>query len=126
MYYRKNLCLIGCLVLVVSGCSIYRVTSQDTTTTYYPSKPSSHDVLYAENLDRAHEIIGRVTVNADRNQRIGNVIEKMKWEAAILGGDAITDIKSDADGFWKKLPAQKIIGNGYTRANFTASVVVFK
>ena len=56
--------------------------------------------------------------------KIKEGIEKMKSEAAILGGEAITDIQSDATGLWKRLPAQRTIGNAYVRANFTASVVV--
>lgn len=47
----------------------------------------------------------------------------MKREAAILGGDAITDIQSDATGTWKRLPIQKTIGNAYVRSNYTAEVV---
>ncbi len=50
----------------------------------------------------------------------------MKREAAILGADAITNIQSDATGAWKKLPAQEVVGNGYVRANFTATAIVFK
>ncbi len=51
---------------------------------------------------------------------------KLKNEAAILGGDAITDIQTDSDDLWKKVKPQKLFGNAYTRAKYTAKVVVLK
>lgn len=117
--------LLG-VVFMTSGCSVYYVDSQDTTMDYYPSKASENDVVYIENIDQPHTVIGHVRVNTERRQRISDVITKMKREAAILGGDAITDIQTDATGQWKKLPVQNVIGNGYVRANFTSNVVVFK
>ena len=128
---KKTISLILPVVLIAitiifSACSLYRVDSKDITTNYYPSNTSINDVVYLESIDKPHEIIGIVTVNAERRQSIDNVMDKIKREAAILGGDVITDIKTDATGYWKKLPAQKLIGNGYIRANFTAVVAVFK
>lgn len=116
--------LLFCVTL--TGCSLYYVNSEDTTTEYYPAKKSSEEVIFMETIDKPHEIIGVVTVNTERRQSLNDVIVKMKREAAILGGDAITNLQSDATGVWKKLPAQDLLGNGYVRANFTASVVIFK
>jgi hypothetical protein len=79
-----------------------------------------------ENIEQEYDVIGIVTVNAERRQPISDVLKKMKREAAILGGDAFTDVKTDATGVWKRLPAQKLIGNAYVRANFTGSVIVLK
>jgi hypothetical protein len=122
---KKILSLIV-LVFLTSSCSIYHVTSTNTTDDYYPSKNES-DIIYLEQIDDTYEIIGIVTINGERKQlQFSDVIEKMKREAAILGGEAITDIKSDATGLWKRLPAQQRIGNAYVRANFTASVVISK
>ncbi len=87
---------------------------------------SYDDVIYIENLDKPHDVIGRIIVNAERRQRVSEVLDKMKREAAILGGDVITDIQSDATGEWKKLPAQQVIGNAYVRSNFSATVTVIK
>lgn len=112
--------------IFISGCSLYRINSQDTTLEYYPAKDSPSEVVYLEKVTKPHDVMGYVTVNAERNQRLNHVIEKMKREASILGGDAITDIKTDATGTWKKLPAQALIGNGYVRANFSANVVAYK
>ncbi len=114
------------IMFVATSCSLYQVDSKDITTDYYPSKPSADDVAYLETVTQPNETIGYVTVNTERRQQISDVIEKMKREAAILGGDAITDIKTDATGTWKKLPAQKLVSNGYVRAKFTATVIIFK
>ena len=114
------------ITFIFSSCSLYHVDSKDITTNYYPSKNSINDVAYLESIDKPHEIIGLVTVNAERRQTLEEVMVKIKREAAILGGDIITDIKTDATGYWKRLPAQKFIGNGYIRASFTAVVAVFK
>jgi len=119
---KKAFTLIA-LVLLVSSCSIYHVSSINTTDDYYPSKEVK-EVPYLENIGQEYSVIGIVTVNAERHQQISEVLRKMKREAAILGGDAITDVKTDASGAWKRLPAQQIIGNAYVRANFTCSVVI--
>ena len=121
---KKFLFLIT-LVLLTSSCSIYHVSSINTTDEFYPSK-DTFDIPYEENITQPYDVIGIVTVNAERRQLISEVIVKIKKEAAILGGDAITDIKTDATGIWKSLPAQEIIGNAYVRSNFTASVIVYK
>lgn len=121
---KKFLILIT-LVLLTSSCSIYHVTSESTTDTLYPVQTVS-DVEYLETIDQPHEIIATITVNAERRQSISNIMEKMKREAAILGGNAITNIQTDATGVWKRLPAQQMLGNAYVRANFTVSVVVLE
>jgi hypothetical protein len=113
------------LTAFVSGCSIYHVNSEDISSDYYPSKRLASDVVYLETVDKAHTVIGYVTVNTERRWTIDDVLEKMKREAAILGGDAITTIQTDASGAWKRLPAQELLGNAYVRANFSCTVVVF-
>ncbi len=122
----KRIGLILLISLFVSSCSIYRIDSKNTTEEYYRPKHSADDVVFLENVDRPHKTIGVVTVNADRNKPMSDVIEKIKYEAAIIGADAITNIQTDASGLWKRLPAQKLVGNAYVRANFTADVVVFE
>jgi len=113
-------------VIFLSACSIYHVTSEEVTADFYPSKQLASEVVQLEKVDKPHVVLGYVTVNTERRQRLSDVIEKMKREAAILGGDAITEIKTNASGTWKKLPGQELVGNAYVRANFTATVVVFK
>ena len=114
------------LGIVVSGCSVYSINSEETTKSYYPSKQSISEVSYMNTVEKPHDIIGYVEVKTERNQRISDVIEKMKREAALLGADAITQIETDATGTWKTLPAQNVIGNGFVRAKFKATMVVFK
>ena len=122
---KKILALIT-LIVLTSSCSIYHINSVDNTDAFYPQK-QANEVVYLESIDQPYEVIGTVTVNGERQQRsINNILVKMKREAAILGGDAITDLQTDATGIWKKLPVQQTIGNAYVRANFTASVVVLK
>ena len=124
----NNILLVITLLFLTSGCSIYHVDSDQTSTNYFPAKKSANDVLYLEKVDEPNEIIGYVTVNTERihSETMEDIISKMKREAAILGADAITEIKTDATGEWKKLPAQKLVGNAYVRANFTATAIIFK
>lgn len=113
-------------VSLLCGCSLYQIDSDEISTNYYPSKTSTQSISYIENVKDPHDVIGFVTVNAERRQKISEVLLKMKREAAIMGGDAITKIETDATGSWKALPAQELIGNGYIRANFRSSVIIFK
>lgn len=114
------------LMTAAGGCSIYHIHSEDVSADYYPSKANADEVVYLEEVTRPNKVIGQVTVNAERRQSIDEVILKIKREAAVLGGDAITNLQTDATGNWKKLPAQQLIGNGYIRANFSATVVAFQ
>ncbi|MBF0384638.1 MAG: hypothetical protein HQL27_02080 [Candidatus Omnitrophica bacterium] len=123
---KKTAFLIIILFAFAVGCSMYSIDSQELTGEYYPSKNTSDDVVYMETVTEPSAVIGYVVVNAERRQSLEDVIIKMKREAAILGADAITEITTDASGTWKKLPAQKLIGNAYVRANFKAKMVVFK
>ena len=119
----KKIVSLVALVLLTSSCSIYHITSTNSSDDFYPSRENA-EVVYLDQVDDTYVVIGSVTVNAERRQRLSDVIEKMKREAAILGGEAITDLQTDATGPWKRLPAQQVIGNAYVRSNFTASVVV--
>ncbi len=122
----KNILLIIYLTLVTSACSIYHIDSQELTDKIYPPKDSPRQVAYLETVTAPYETIGTVTVTTERKKALSEVIEKMKAQAAILGGDAITNIKTDSTGAWKKIPPHKLMANAYIRANFTATVIVFK
>ena len=111
--------------LFFTSCSMYRIDSQNLSDEYYHPKNSAADVVFLEHVDRPYKTIGIVTVNAERRQSLSDVIEKMKYEAAVMGADAITNIKTDGSGLWKKLPLKQLLGNAYVRANFTADVVIF-
>ncbi len=122
----KKLSFLIIFLTLTSACSVYRVTSKDITTDYYPSKKSANEIIYVENIEKPHTVIAYITINAERRQYMSEVLDKMKRESAILGGDAITAIKTDASGTWKSLPVQNVIGNAYVRANFSAAVIVFQ
>jgi hypothetical protein len=121
----SSLVLSVCLI-TTAGCSVYHIDSKDTTMDFYPSKTSLSQVVYLEKVDRPYVQIGEVVVNTERRQNLSQVIDKMRYEAAVLGGDAITDVRSNATGTWKSLAGQDLIGNAYVRANFTAKVIIFK
>jgi uncharacterized lipoprotein YajG len=115
--------LAACLVLI--GCSFYNIDSQDTTLDFYPPKASPDKVVYLEKVDQPHEVIGIVTVDTERNRPFEEVVAKMKYEAAILGGDAITDVRRDVgEGAGKK--PEKFLSNAYIRIRYIAKVAVFK
>ena len=123
---RNQIIILIFITLSLSSCSVYQIESKDISTEFYASKKSDFNVVYIEDIKRPHKVIAYINVSTERRQTLGDVIEKMKIEAAILGADAITGIKSDATGRWKRLPAQDIIGNGYVRANFTVSAIIFR
>lgn len=123
---KRTFFLVLFLTISTNGCSIYHVDSQDISSTFHPSKRSINEVEYLSEVERPHEIVGYVTVNTERSQKFDEIIERMKREAAILGGDAIINIRSDATGQWKRLPVQDVIGNAYIRANYSAAVIIFK
>lgn len=122
----KRILFLILTVSLTSACSLYHIDSEEVTTNFYPSKESAAEVEYVETVTGPHEVIGFITVNAERSQVMSEIIAKMKREAAIIGGDAITNITSNATGRWKRVPPQKLLGNAYIRANFTATVIVYQ
>ena len=113
-------------VLLVSGCSIYSIDSKDTTQDFYAPKKSIEEVQFIEKVDQPSVVIGVVTVTTERRQSFDDILPKLKQEAAILGGDIITDIQSNATGSWKSISFQKILGNAYVRSEYSAKVLVLK
>jgi hypothetical protein len=121
----KKLLSIILLSVVTTGCSLYQIDSQNDTTKYYPPKKSTAEVAYVEKSDRPYETIGTVIVTTERRQTLESVLPKMQYEAAIMGGDAFTDIRTDATGSWKKIQPKALLGNAYIRANYSAKVIVY-
>lgn len=120
--------ILGAFVLttLLTGCTVYQIDSQDTTENFFPPKTSLEDVRYIERVDVPFEEIGIVTVTTERRQSLEDVIPKLKQEAAILGGDAITDIQTNSSGEWKSVQLQKLLGNAYIRSKFSARVLILK
>ncbi len=109
--------LVGTLFL--SACSLYRIDADETSLDFFPSKSSGKDIVYLEKVDRPYEVLGTLTVNTERRWDKDEVIQKLKREAAFIGGDAITNIQ-------EKPPALKgKLSNAYLRTNYTADVVRF-
>ena len=125
---KRTLFAILFLVVFTSGCSVYSINSKDTTDVYYVPKTNVDDVAYIEKIDdsKPYTQIAEVSVTTERRQSINDVLPKLKQEAGMLGADAITDVESDATDFWKRLPEQKVIGNGYIRSTYTAKAIVWK
>lgn len=125
----KNITLtLMMFVLAASfaGCSFYSIDSKDTTQDFFPPKKSIDEVQYLEKVDQPSEQIGIVTVTTERRQSFEDVLPKLKQEAAIMGGDVITDIQSNATGSWKSIKFQQLLGNAYVRCEFSAKVLVLK
>ncbi|NLE64347.1 MAG: hypothetical protein GX606_00285 [Elusimicrobia bacterium] len=95
----RRIPLLVLLVVVLSGCSVYRVSSRDTSLAFHPPKTSGDQVLYFEKIDRPYEMIGVVSVSAERDRSRDFILEQMRREAAIMGADAITGVReSDSSG----------------------------
>jgi len=123
----KNIILLILITVLLSACNIIQISSTDITSDFYPPKQSPAEVAYVESPQKAHEVIGYVTINAERVQDFNVVLKKMKYEAAILGGDAITDIRTNAGrGKWAKFKPKPIMENANIRVNYIGSVIVFK
>ena len=125
----KNSVNILALLLLgtfLTGCSIYSIDSRDTTQDFYTPKKSIDEIQYLEKVEQPSIQIGVVIVTTERRQSLEDVLPKLKQEAAILGGDIITDIQSNATGAWKSIKFQKLLGNAYVRCEVSAKVLVLK
>ena len=110
--YFIQLVVLFMAVTVLPGCSLYRIDSQDTTLDYYPPKASQQDVVYMERIDKPYEVVGVVAVSVEKVRPLSDVLEQMRVQAALLGGDAITALNSEPEGL--------------IRTRYTAKVAAFK
>ena len=126
----KRIAIFLFTIFIISGlsaCSLYTVDFETTSYDFYPAKTTKDEVAYVEQADRAHDVIAHVIVNAERNQKMQDVLDKLKKQAAVLGGDAITNIQTNAGtGKWARIKPKKLFGNANVRSNFVADVIVFK
>jgi hypothetical protein len=107
---RLALGMMICVVLF-AGCSLYRVDSKDASSDFFPPKSSPDQVLCLEKVDKPYDVIGIVRITTGGMVPREEVVTKMRYEAAILGADAIMDIVSDREPL---------------RVNYTAKAIVFK
>lgn len=113
------------LIALLSGCSLYQITSDETSLDYYPPKSSGDQVLYLKEVPHPYKVIGSVVINAERNQKQEKIIEKLKREAAVMGGDAITNISPIDGEDASKNKLTQILRNARLRQSYRADVVVF-
>jgi hypothetical protein len=104
---------------------VYRIDSEDTTLDFYPPKASANDVIYLEKIDKPYEVVGVVSLDAERTRPMEDILLKMRYEAAILGGDAITDVRSDLNEA-KGGKSEPFLINARLRVRYSAKVIVFK
>ena len=122
MKFLKLFFLIACL----SGCSLYRITSDETTSDHYPPKFSSDAVLYLKKVPQPYKVIGYVKINTERNQKEEEIINKLKHEAAAMGGDAITNVSIVKNENSSRNKLTRILENARLRESYRADVVVFE
>ena len=115
-----------CFIALLSGCSLYRITSDETSSDNYPPKSSSNEVYYLKEVPQPYKVIGTVQIDAERNQKKAEIIEKLKQEAAVMGGDAITNISVIESAGASKNKLTQILENARLRESYKADVVVFK
>jgi len=123
---NKNLFIYPAVFLFLTGCSIYHIDSESVSSKIHDPKSSIGEVEYVESVSGPHEVVGYVTITAERSQDREKVLEKLRREAMTLGGDAVTDLSIKAPEGWEKIPAQKILGNAYIRAQYKAKVVAYE
>lgn len=126
---KRTILSLFLLAALTGGCTVYQIDSKDTSDDFYPPKQSIEDVVYLEIVDQPNIEIGVVTVTTERRQTLEDVLPKLKQEAAILGGDVITDIQTDASGVWQRIKSdtiRKFLANSSIRTNYSAKVLVLK
>jgi len=110
-FYINFLVLFTALGLL-TGCSVYRIESEDLTLGYYPPKNPAQSALFIEKPDKPFEVVGKVSVSVENGKTFADVLDKMCNEASVLGGDAVTGVIIEPEGI--------------IRTRYTAKVVVFK
>lgn len=117
----KNVAIIFVASLILSSCSFYQVRSQDDSGfSLAEPKKSFMDVEYVSETKKPHQVIGTLRVNTERNRGMEDVIRKMKMEAAVLGGDAVTEVMPDPEA------AKKKESNARMRVDYVGKVIVYQ
>ncbi len=99
----KNIVMILAVGLILSSCSFYQVRSQDDSGFALSApKKSFMDVEYVPEAEEPYRVIGTLKVTTERNRGMEDVIRKMKMEAAVIGGDAVTEVMPDPEMLEKK------------------------
>ena len=114
---KKINLLIFVLMLAVSSCTFYKVDTQEIIISpHRQSKQANSQIQYLETITVPYDVVGHVTVNTERRNSMEEVIEKMKHQASLIGGDAFTNI----------VQIDKPSAIAHVRTVYTATVVIFK
>ena len=119
----KKIVLVVVSGLILSSCSFYNIKSQQDSTeavVVTQQKKSFTDVEYAPDVLRPYQVIGTLRVKTERNRDWDDVIRKMKMEAAVMGGDAVTDIILDPEMRKDKQANKKL------RVYYIGQVIVYE
>ncbi|PIW64288.1 MAG: hypothetical protein COW13_00975 [Candidatus Omnitrophica bacterium CG12_big_fil_rev_8_21_14_0_65_50_5] len=118
----KTIFLIVVSGLVLSSCSFYNIKSQQDSSEAVATqqKKSFMDIEYAPEVTRSYQVIGTLRVKTERNRDWDDVIRKMKMEAAVMGGDAVTDIILDPEMRKDKNANKKL------RVDYIGQVIVYQ
>lgn len=109
--------LLGLLAVssMVAGCTFYNVNGEVIHYTARPDR-TEHEVQYLETVNVPYDVVGHVSVYTERRNSLEDVADKMKRQAAMLGGDAIINITvNEPAGTFTSI-----------RTTFTGTVIVFK
>ncbi len=113
---KKLSLFILMLALISTSCTFYHVDAQEIVMGKFDKPENQNQIQYLETVHVPYEVIGHVTVNTQRRNNIEEVIEKMKRQVAILGGDALTNV----------IQTDKPSAIVHIRTTYTGTVIVFK
>jgi len=87
-----TLLLITAGITIFAGCTYYRVNADEIAFNTIHPKENHKEIHYMETVNVPYEVIGTVVVSTERRNSIQEVLEKMKYQIALIGGDAVTNI----------------------------------
>lgn len=114
---KKFILLLSTILLpTLTGCTYYRVNADEIAfNTVHPNE-NQHDIQYLETVNVPYEVLGTVVVSTERRNSMEEVVEKMKRQISVLGGDAVTNIvQIDEPSAIKRI-----------RTKYKGTVIVFK
>ena len=84
-----------------SGCSVVRIDSEETSFDINVPKNAADKIVFQDKIDGPYEIIGIVSVSAEKAKTLEDVLPRMRQEAAVLGGDVLTGISIEPEGVFR-------------------------
>ena len=110
------LLLTAACIPAMAGCTSYRVNAEEIAFKSTIPQENLNRIQYLETVNVPYEVIGTVIVRTERRNNIDEVVDKMKRQIAVLGGDAVTNIvQVDNPGPFTSI-----------RTTYKGTVIVFK